>query len=422
MKKYSFLLLLTALLVIFTVSISAEGAEVSLTSCTAFTGDDITVKVNMDENPGFIASVINISYDSKVFTLKTVKDMELLGTNNHSDNISSELYSLSWFNPLSEEDYDATGTVAELTFSVDEKAEGGSHAIKIEVKEMWNTELQAVAVSEEVAADINIIKYLCETEGDTVTITGVEGTLSGKVELPGILDGKNVTAIAAEAFKGCGEITEITVPDGVKTVGAGAFENCTKLEKINLPADIEAVGKDILKGTALYGTAGNWENGALYIDKYLVDINDNEMTEFSVKAGTALIASGTLKGCASLETLTLPKSIRYIGENAFEGCGVLSEVIYQGSESNWENVTVASGNDALLNAGITFAVTSIPGDVTGDGEVTRADLLRLAKHFSGFTVEFDEVASDVTGDGEVTRADLLRLAKHFSGFDVELGA
>ena len=64
---------------------------------------------------------------------------------------------------------------------------------------------------------------------------------------------------------------------------------------------------------------------------------------------------------------------------------------------------------------------SIPGDVNGDGKVTRNDLLRLAKHFSGFTVEIDEVAADVTADGKVTRNDLLRLAKYFSGFDVALG-
>ena len=63
----------------------------------------------------------------------------------------------------------------------------------------------------------------------------------------------------------------------------------------------------------------------------------------------------------------------------------------------------------------------IYGDVNGDGEVTRNDLLRLAKHFSGYTVEIDETASDVNGDGEVTRHDLLRLAKYFSGYSVTLG-
>ena len=61
------------------------------------------------------------------------------------------------------------------------------------------------------------------------------------------------------------------------------------------------------------------------------------------------------------------------------------------------------------------------GDVNGDGKVTRNDLLRLAKNFSGFQVEINELAADVTGDGKVTRNDLLRLAKHFSGFEVVLG-
>lgn len=74
-----------------------------------------------------------------------------------------------------------------------------------------------------------------------------------------------------------------------------------------------------------------------------------------------------------------------------------------------------------VNGADTTAENFIPGDVTGDGSVTRNDLLRLAKYFSGFEVEIDEAASDVTADGPVTRRDLLRLAKYFSGFDVSLG-
>ncbi len=82
-----------------------------------------------------------------------------------------------------------------------------------------------------------------------------------------------------------------------------------------------------------------------------------------------------------------------------------------------------SENDVFFETenGTITVTNSIPGDVTGDGKVTRADLLRLAKSFSGFEVEMDMEAADVTGDGKVTRTDLLRLAKHFSGFDVVLG-
>ena len=67
-------------------------------------------------------------------------------------------------------------------------------------------------------------------------------------------------------------------------------------------------------------------------------------------------------------------------------------------------------------------ITDCLGDVTGDGELNRKDLLRLAKFFAGWDVELDEAAADVTGDGAVNRQDLLRLAKYFAGWDVTLGA
>ena len=61
------------------------------------------------------------------------------------------------------------------------------------------------------------------------------------------------------------------------------------------------------------------------------------------------------------------------------------------------------------------------GDVNGDGVFNKKDLLRLAKHFSGYDVQIDEAAADVTGDGKVTQKDLLRIAKYFSGYAVEFG-
>lgn len=100
-------------------------------------------------------------------------------------------------------------------------------------------------------------------------------------------------------------------------------------------------------------------------------------------------------------------------EDGYKAIFEISDCMMQAEDINFE---------ASYGAEIYFSERDyIPGDVNGDGEVTRNDLLRLAKHFSGFAVEIDEAAADVTGDGEVTRNDLLRLAKYFSGFDVELG-
>ena len=49
------------------------------------------------------------------------------------------------------------------------------------------------------------------------------------------------------------------------------------------------------------------------------------------------------------------------------------------------------------------------------------DLLRLGKHFAGWTVDIDENGADVTGDSKINGMDLLRLGKYFAGWEVKLG-
>ncbi len=61
------------------------------------------------------------------------------------------------------------------------------------------------------------------------------------------------------------------------------------------------------------------------------------------------------------------------------------------------------------------------GDVNGDGEVSKSDLLRLQKHLAGWDVTIDREAADCNGDGQIAKADLLRLQKFLAGWDVKLG-
>lgn len=124
------------------------------------------------------------------------------------------------------------------------------------------------------------------------------------------------------------------------------------------------------------------------------------------------VYSGTSNKTASGKLVTLRFEIK---ENCPDGD-------YNITLSNIETLNIDENKvDFEWTNGKITVRDAMPGDITGDGQVTRTDLLRLAKHFSGYVVEIDEVAADVTGDGQVTRTDLLRLAKHFSGYDVELG-
>lgn len=55
----------------------------------------------------------------------------------------------------------------------------------------------------------------------------------------------------------------------------------------------------------------------------------------------------------------------------------------------------------------------ICGDVTGDGLINSADLLKTVKHLKGSAI--DEFAADVTKDGKVNSADLLKTVKYLKG-------
>lgn len=75
---------------------------------------------------------------------------------------------------------------------------------------------------------IRILKYLdfCKTE----------------MVIPERIEGKVVTDIAAECFKGCKELKCIIIPDTVTNIHAEAFDGCS-LDKISLPKELKTVGK-----------------------------------------------------------------------------------------------------------------------------------------------------------------------------------
>lgn len=73
-----------------------------------------------------------------------------------------------------------------------------------------------------------------------------------------------------------------------------------------------------------------------------------------------------------------------------------------------------------IDNGSASALDHVPGDINGDQSLTAKDLLRLAKHFTGWEDEVNELALDVNGDGKVNSQDLLRLSKYLAGWNVRL--
>ncbi len=109
-----------------------------------------------------------------------------------------------------------------------------------------------------------------------------------------------VTELADNAFNGCNGLTSVILPSTLTNIGNSAFSDC---------------------------------NNLLYVKSY-VPIYQNETliaaaadaTEFELPIEYSKIYRNAFKYSENLTKLVLPRSLTYIGENAFAGCKSLTEI------------------------------------------------------------------------------------------------
>ncbi|MGN0527234.1 MAG: leucine-rich repeat domain-containing protein [Acutalibacteraceae bacterium] len=116
----------------------------------------------------------------------------------------------------------------------------------------------------------------------------------------------------------------IIIANGTEVIEAGAFDMCQNLVTISAPATLT-----VIKGNALDGTKW-YKNGksVLYVGKVLYKVKGT-MPTLSVQDGTVAIADGAAANNKSVVSVKLPGSLKYIGDNAFEGVSVTKLVIPQ---------------------------------------------------------------------------------------------
>ncbi len=187
---------------------------------------------------------------------------------------------------------------------------------------------------------------------DSVTYMGAQVFLgcSSLTEAPFM---KNATEIKENDFLWCSSIRELTIPDTVTTLGTGSFAWCTGLSKINWNRNLTSVAS-------------------------LAFQHCDGLVQLELPDSIEAVGYRSFADCVHLTTVSLSQNTTVIGEGAFLNCPAITDVYYDGTEAQWNEMYIGKDNEALLNANIHFVARltydanggeNAPESVYADGEV-----------------------------------------------------
>ena len=152
---------------------------------------------------------------------------------------------------------------------------------------------------------------------------------------------KGITSIGAGAFDNFQKLEEVVLPEGLKAIKASAFFSCYRLKKINVPTTLRTIGASVfsepefdsfsLKRVKKIGNMcfSGSKIKEVYISKdcragSLVFMGSKKLKKVTLQDGVKKISYGMFKE-TSVKFITIPGSIKNIGERAFANCKKLQK-------------------------------------------------------------------------------------------------
>jgi len=203
----------------------------------------------------------------------------------------------------------------------------------------------------------------------------------------------DITHIANVGMAGI-DLHELIIPESVEHIDDWTFQNNDVLRTVTICGTIDTMNIDV------FGDCDNLETINYYGDYINVYYYDGD--EFMV----AHDGEGT------------PEKFDFVMHNSDN---ISFFVAYDYDLDNRDYETFFPHDNPFFNLVIDSSDETLLGDIDGDGEVTPADRMTLARTvagWDGYPLEaLDMAAADIDRDGEITPNDRLILARHIAGWE-----
>lgn len=170
-----------------------------------------------------------------------------------------------------------------------------------------------------------------------------------KNDLETVVISEGVTSIGEYAFFECTSLKNIVISGSVKTINMGAFYQCAALPGITIPNSVTTIGNGAFSSCHI--SAEESERGI-----------ESGLEKVTIQDGVEAIGKFAFNGCKKLKDVTLPDSIKSIGDNAFQQTGLYND------DTTWEELYIGNHlikvDEWALNQGGTNDYRIDPGTKT----------------------------------------------------------
>ena len=141
-------------------------------------------------------------------------------------------------------------------------------------------------------------------------------------------------SIGHEAFRGCNNLSSITLGEGIKSIGDYSFYGCSKLAEVTIPNKTTLLGGYCFSGNSLLAN---------------IDLGN----------GLKTIGQYCFSGC-SMPEISIPASVTSIGNYTFNNCSSLADVVI---EDRTSELTLGSNGSSPLFASCPLDSVYIGGKI-----------------------------------------------------------
>lgn len=229
------------------------------------------------------------------------------------------------------------------------------------------------------------------------------------------------------------------IPEGVVGIEEFAFLRCYGLKSIHFPKSLTAFyNRSFYDCPNIQSISVDEENPELDSRNNCNAIIDSEYGDLLLGCCNTVIPEGVKQinkyafvNCEHLKSISIPASVSTLKESCFYYCKSLTDVYCDRNtppyavnafiDTPLENITlhIPEGTTNKYNyapwtkfGNIVEMLSYMPGDLTGDYEVTDEDLSMLVRYLKGVSTEIDEKVADFNHDGVLNVADIVAIINY----------